>query len=95
MALLERVRTNEPLHPSRCDPHIPRDLETVILKAMAKDPAERYATAEALVEELRCFLADRPIRRTSATMVTSQAVEPGGPCGSGKRARPARRFIQG
>jgi serine/threonine protein kinase len=67
MALLEQVRTSEPQRPSQCDPPMPRDLETIILKAMAKDPAERYATAEAIAEDLRRFLADRPIqaRRTS------------------------------
>jgi serine/threonine protein kinase/WD40 repeat protein len=62
MALLEQVRTGEPARPCRCDPHIPRDLETIVLKAMARDPAERYATADALAEDLRRFLADRPIR---------------------------------
>jgi serine/threonine protein kinase/WD40 repeat protein len=62
MALLEEVRTAEPPRPCRCDPRIPRDLETIVLKAMARDPAERYPTAEALAEDLRRFLADRPIR---------------------------------
>jgi tetratricopeptide (TPR) repeat protein/WD40 repeat protein len=64
LALLEQVRTGEPPppRPSQCDPRIPRDLETIILKAMAREPAERYATAEALAEDLRRFLADRPIR---------------------------------
>jgi WD40 repeat protein/serine/threonine protein kinase/Flp pilus assembly protein TadD len=62
MALLEQVRSGEPLRPCRCDPHIPRDLETIVLKAMAKDPAERYRTAEALADDLRRFLAGEPIR---------------------------------
>ena len=68
MALLEQVRTGAPPRPRRCDPHIPRDLETIVLKAMARDSAERYATANALAEDLRRFLADRPIwaRRSSA-----------------------------
>ena len=46
---------------------IPRDLETIVLKAIAKEPAERYATAEQMAEDLRRFLADRPVlaRRSS------------------------------
>jgi serine/threonine protein kinase/tetratricopeptide (TPR) repeat protein/WD40 repeat protein len=65
--LIERVTHEEPPRPHKLDPCIPRDLETIVLKAMAKDPAARYPTAEALAEDLRCFLADRPIRarRTS------------------------------
>jgi serine/threonine protein kinase/WD40 repeat protein len=66
MAMLDQLRFGAPPRPSRCEPHIPRDLETIILKAMARDPAERYATAEDLAADLRRFLADRPIqaRRT-------------------------------
>jgi serine/threonine protein kinase/WD40 repeat protein len=67
LALLEQVRCGVQVRPSRCDPRIPRDLETIILKAMARDPAERYATAEALAEDLRRFLADRPIRARRAS----------------------------
>src|SRR5262249_12001402 len=46
---------------------VPRDLETVVLKSVAKDPSERYATAEALAEDLRRYLADRPIRARRAS----------------------------
>jgi WD40 repeat protein len=62
------VLHDDPPRPRKVDPHNPRDLETIVLKAMAKDPIERYATAEALAEDLRRFLADRPIqaRRASA-----------------------------
>jgi serine/threonine protein kinase/WD40 repeat protein len=65
--LIDRVVHEPPAPPRKIDPRIPRDLETVVLKCLAKDPAERYATAEALAEDLRRFLADRPIRarRTS------------------------------
>ncbi len=68
LALIDRVRHEEPRRPCQCDAKIPRDLETVVLKAMAKHPEDRYATAAALAEDLRRFLADRPIqaRRTSA-----------------------------
>jgi serine/threonine protein kinase/WD40 repeat protein len=65
--LTERILHEEPVRPRKHDPRIPRDLETVVLKSMAKDPAQRYSTAEELAEDLRRFLADRPIlaRRTS------------------------------
>jgi serine/threonine protein kinase/WD40 repeat protein len=64
--LMERVAHEEPAQPRQLDRHIPRDLETVVLKATAKEPAQRYTTAAALAEDLRRFLADRPIqaRRT-------------------------------
>jgi eukaryotic-like serine/threonine-protein kinase len=60
--LIERVLHEEPPRPRACDPHVPRDLETVILKAIAKDPRVRYPTPAALAEDLRRFLADRPVR---------------------------------
>src|SRR5262249_47039468 len=59
--LIERIREESPPPPSKLDRRIPRDLETIVLKAIAKEPDDRYATAEALAEDLRRFLADRPI----------------------------------
>jgi tetratricopeptide (TPR) repeat protein len=54
--------------PRRLDPDIPIDLETILLKATAKEPAGRYHRAEQLAEDLNRFLDGRPIlaRRTSA-----------------------------
>jgi WD40 repeat protein/serine/threonine protein kinase len=65
--LIERVLREPPVAPRKIDPHIPRDLETVVLKCLAKRPEERYRGAEALAEELRRFLADRPILARRAT----------------------------
>lgn len=67
--LLERIRSAEPPRPRAVEPRLPRDLETVILKAIAREPAERYAMATELAEDLRRFLADRPVhaRRASTT----------------------------
>jgi WD40 repeat protein/serine/threonine protein kinase len=58
--------TSPPLH--ELAPAIPRDLETIVAKAMARDPELRYATAQALADDLRAFLDHRPIqaRRASA-----------------------------
>ena len=55
--------------PSRLVPGVPRDAETIAQKCLQKDPARRYSSAEALAEDLRRFLEDRPIRarRVSAT----------------------------
>jgi serine/threonine protein kinase len=60
--LVERVLHAEPPAPRSLDPKIPRDLETVVLKAIAKEPGERYPTAAAIAEDLKNFLAGRPIR---------------------------------
>lgn len=60
-ATLERVLNDEVEPPRRHDPRIPRDLEAVCLKCLHKDPAERYATAADLADDLRAFLDDRPV----------------------------------
>jgi WD40 repeat protein/serine/threonine protein kinase len=60
--LVERVTQEEPPWPRKLDPHIPVDLETIVLKAIAKQSADRYPTADALAEELRRFLKGEPIR---------------------------------
>jgi serine/threonine protein kinase/WD40 repeat protein len=60
--LINKVLHEPPTPPRRLDPRVPRDLETIVLKCLAKEPAERYATAEVLAEDLRRFLADRPIK---------------------------------
>ena len=67
--LIQRVTHEDPPRPRTVDPHIPRDLETIVLKAIAKEPADRYSTAAALAEDLRRFLADRPIQaRRNSTL---------------------------
>jgi eukaryotic-like serine/threonine-protein kinase len=65
--LIMRVTHEEPPRPTKLERRVPRDLETIVLKAMAKEPAHRYQSAEAMAEDLRRFLGDHPIlaRRTS------------------------------
>jgi WD40 repeat protein len=67
LKLMERIKNEEPLRPRSLDTRIPRDLETIVLKASDKDPNRRYPTAEAMAEDLRRFLSDEPIlaRQTS------------------------------
>jgi tetratricopeptide (TPR) repeat protein len=60
--ILRNIAFAEPVPPRRLDPAIPRDLETVVLKCLEKDPAGRYASAGELAADLRRFLADEPVR---------------------------------
>jgi serine/threonine protein kinase len=59
--LLHQILNDEPQPPRSVDRSIPVELETIILKAVAKEPEERYATAGELVADLRRFLEDRPV----------------------------------
>jgi WD40 repeat protein len=58
---LEQARTVEPVSPRRLLPGLPRDIETIALKCLQKDPAKRYASASALGEDLHRFLSGEPI----------------------------------
>jgi WD40 repeat protein/tetratricopeptide (TPR) repeat protein len=58
--VLHRLAFEEPVTPRKLDRSVPAELETVTLKALAKNPAERYATAQELADDLRRWLEDRP-----------------------------------
>ncbi|MDB5334834.1 MAG: repeat-containing protein, partial [Planctomycetaceae bacterium] len=63
-SVLETARQvvwDEPIPPSRLAPRVPRDLETICLKCLRKEPYKRYATADALADELRRYLTGQPI----------------------------------
>ncbi len=60
--VIELVKTTEPVPPRFLNASLPVDLETVTLKCLQKNPAQRYATALELADELACFLDGKPIR---------------------------------
>jgi WD40 repeat protein/serine/threonine protein kinase len=60
--VLRQIAFEEPRPPRRLNKAVPAELETIVLKAMAKVPEERYATAQELADDLRRFLEDKPIR---------------------------------
>jgi WD40 repeat protein len=59
---LRRAVADEPISPSRLQPKLPRDLVTICLKCLEKEPARRYASALELADDLRRYLANEPIR---------------------------------
>jgi tRNA A-37 threonylcarbamoyl transferase component Bud32/tetratricopeptide (TPR) repeat protein len=58
---LVQVLLDDPVPPIRLQPKLPRDLDTICLKCLAKQPDRRYATVDALQHDLRCFLEGKPI----------------------------------
>ncbi len=62
LGLMERIREGSPTPPREVDRQLPRDLETIILKAMARDPKDRFTSAGEMAAELRRFVEGRPIR---------------------------------
>ncbi len=66
--LMRQAAEHTPQRPRKINPAIPRDLETIVLKCITRNPAHRYQTASELAGDLQRFLEDRPIRarRTSA-----------------------------
>jgi WD40 repeat protein len=60
--LLQQVLHEAPPRPCSVNPAVPRDPETIVLKAIVRDPAHRYQTPAELAEDLQRFLDDRPIR---------------------------------
>ncbi len=61
METLDQVRSLEPLSLRRIQPTVPRDLDTICLKCLHKDSARRYASADALADDLDRYLRDEPV----------------------------------
>ena len=55
MVTRSRIRDDQPRPPRRLNDRVPRDLETICLKAMAKEPSRRYASARDLADDLRRY----------------------------------------
>ncbi len=88
LKLIEQIKNEEPTRPRSIDRRIPRDLETIVLKAIDKDPARRYPTADAMAEDLRRFLADEPIQARPGRAPPSGT---GAGPGATRRSRPSAR----
>ncbi|MFO0850460.1 MAG: serine/threonine-protein kinase [Gemmataceae bacterium] len=61
VAVLAQVRSSEPVNPSRLQPGVPKDLETICLKAMQKEAGKRYPSAESLADDLQRYIDGQPI----------------------------------
>jgi hypothetical protein len=72
-ALLRQIAEEEPAPPRHQNRAIPVDLETIVLKAMAKEPGSRYASAKELADDLRRFLEHRPIQARRPTLLERAA----------------------
>jgi eukaryotic-like serine/threonine-protein kinase len=62
LKLIELIRNSEPASPRSVDVRIPRDLETIVMKAIDKDLRQRYQSADELWEDLERFVNDEPIK---------------------------------
>ena len=67
--LLRHIAFEEPKTPRRINSSIPEDLQTIVLKAIEKNPADRYSTAADLAADLQRFLNDRPIQAKPTSVV--------------------------
>ncbi len=67
--MLNRVALVEPPAPKSIEPSLPIELDTIVRKSIAKSPADRYATAAGLAEDLQAWLDDKPIKAKPPTLV--------------------------
>lgn len=79
--VLRQVLQDDPVSPRELIPTISRDLETICMRCLHKEPQLRYESAQALSEDLRCYLADKPIVARPLSLV--------GRLGRWRRRKPA------
>jgi hypothetical protein len=68
-AVISQILHAEPVAPRQLRPGLPRDLETIILKCLAKEPGHRYETAQALADDLQAFQEGRAIKARRANLI--------------------------
>lgn len=96
--ILEQVATVEARPPRQVDDHIPKELERICLKALAKRASERYTTAKDMADDLRHFLTQQPGSMPAGTgspSITPVALSPSTLGGSGTSVTPATPFSDG
>ena len=71
--LLQRIKGDEPSAPRSVDGRIPRELETIVLKAIAKAPRDRYASAQQFADDIERWLEDKPILARRPTLLERAA----------------------
>jgi serine/threonine-protein kinase len=71
--ILRKIAQEEPVPPRQLNPAIPRELETILLKTMNKEPGDRYATAHDLADDLHRYLENKPIRAKRPTTLERAA----------------------
>jgi WD40 repeat protein/serine/threonine protein kinase len=67
---LDQVRRRDPVPPRQLQPRVPRDLETICLKCLRKDPARRYSSAADLAADLERWLNGRPVQARPVSSVS-------------------------
>ena len=67
--VLQQILADDPLPPRQHRPSLPRDLETIVMKCLSKEPSQRYESAQQVADDLRAFLDQRPIRARRPTLV--------------------------
>ena len=90
--LIQLITQTGVASPRKIDPTIPIDLETVIVKATARDPEHRYPTARAFAEDLRRLLEDRPVRAGASAWSSDLVLVPAQSDGS-EPGRPHVRVV--